>query len=73
MLVPILKYQKVSSKLMNTKAAGEVKLLDDFYDMLKTDPGIVSSDEVQILLQTERFMASRTSNSPTREWQSKLC
>lgn len=34
----ILQDPSVSSKLSDTKASGEVKALDDFYQMLQNDP-----------------------------------
>lgn len=37
-LTEILQDPAVASKLSDTKASGEVKALDDFYQMLQNDP-----------------------------------
>ena len=38
LLTEILQDPAVTSKLSDTKASGEVKALDDFYQMLQNDP-----------------------------------
>lgn len=71
----------VAAKLVNTKAAGEVKALNDFYDMLKQDPDrafygpthVQKAHErlaIQTLLLTDELF--RSSDIPTRKKYVKL-
>ena len=38
LLTEVLQDPSITSKLADTKASGEVKALDDFYQMLQNDP-----------------------------------
>jgi len=38
MITEVLQDPSMSSKLADTKATGEVRVLDDFYQMLQNDP-----------------------------------
>jgi len=54
-LKEVLADPQVSSKLLNTKAAGEVKALNDFYDMLKNDPDRAFYGVSHVELANERM------------------
>jgi len=54
-IVEVLQDAAVSARLSDTKAAAEVKALEDFYSMLQNDPnrafyGFVNSSEFNIVL-----------------------